>query len=240
MNRASLGERIWYETSVPVFLERYLLPVAATLTVLVVFTNPMNFDWTQRITGALALIFAAYFIAHTVHKHPAKPSPAASDSAVGTLVPDGTIQPPLSPENGIPVQLGAGGPFFNFIMPEGGTIFQYGDVGLKVERSGGRLQVSTSIRNAAGKLITEVTRNDWSVRPSLAWDKNSNDQALEVIDESGNVVLQVAFMSDRLYVQGIWYNQLGNRLQLSAGRGPIQRIFAYPSALHPGELLKRP
>jgi hypothetical protein len=89
MVRASLAERIWYETSVPVFLTKYLLPLAATLTVLLVFTNPMNFDWTQRITGGLALLFFAYFVAHTAHKFdsPRPPAEAPALSESPTAVP---------------------------------------------------------------------------------------------------------------------------------------------------------
>src|SRR5690349_566406 len=78
MDRASWGERIWYDTSVPVFLERYLLPLAAALTVLIIVTNPMALDWTQRITGGLAVVFIAYFVAHTVHR---------SNSLSASLVP---------------------------------------------------------------------------------------------------------------------------------------------------------
>ncbi len=52
----------------PVFLEKYLLPITVTLTVLVMFTNPMNLDWNQRISGGLALLLGAYFVAHTVQK----------------------------------------------------------------------------------------------------------------------------------------------------------------------------
>ncbi|MGD1091482.1 MAG: hypothetical protein ABSB35_05740 [Bryobacteraceae bacterium] len=48
------------------FIERYLLPITAALTVLLITTNPMKFDWTQRITGGLALVLASYFFAHTV------------------------------------------------------------------------------------------------------------------------------------------------------------------------------
>lgn len=210
MTRASLGERIWYETSVPVFLERFLLPALATALIGVILINPFKLDWQQQASLAIAVVAVAYFVGHTVHKFPARQSAApAVDSATGRLLSDVTVLPRPSQENGIPVQLGEGGPFFNFLIsPQGGTIFKFGDVGLTVERSGGRLAVSTSIRNSSGKLITEITKNDWSVRPSLAWDKNFNDHALEVIDESGNVVLQVAFLPDRVQVQGIWYNEL--------------------------------
>ena len=37
----------------PVFLEKFLLPLAVALVVLIAGTNPMRFDWTQRITGSL-------------------------------------------------------------------------------------------------------------------------------------------------------------------------------------------
>jgi hypothetical protein len=51
-----------------VFLERYVLAVTAALTVLMVATNPMGFDWKQRISGGLALVLFAYFVGHTVYK----------------------------------------------------------------------------------------------------------------------------------------------------------------------------
>lgn len=33
-------------------------------------TNPMKYDAVQRITGTTALVFAAYFVAHTLYKKP--------------------------------------------------------------------------------------------------------------------------------------------------------------------------
>jgi hypothetical protein len=67
---------------VPVFLEKYLLPLATALTVLIVFTNPMNFDWAQRTTAGLAVFFAACFVAHTVHKLNNPPKPITAFEAV--------------------------------------------------------------------------------------------------------------------------------------------------------------
>jgi hypothetical protein len=78
---------------VPVFLERYLLPLAGTLTVLVVFTNPMNFDWTQRITGGLALLFAAYFVAHTAHRLNG-PSPLNAEISAAHVLQDKNASTP--------------------------------------------------------------------------------------------------------------------------------------------------
>src|SRR6267378_68668 len=68
---------IWHKTSVPVFLEKFILPIFATSVVLLAWSNPMGFDTTQRVTAAATMIFAAYFVGHTVNKNPSK-SPAAS------------------------------------------------------------------------------------------------------------------------------------------------------------------
>jgi hypothetical protein len=66
---------------VPIFFERFLLPVAAAIVVLVAITNPMGFDWQQRISGALAVVFIAYFVAHSLHLHnQAKTSKPEKDS----------------------------------------------------------------------------------------------------------------------------------------------------------------
>lgn len=63
------------------------------LTVLITFTNPMNFDWTQRITGGLALLFAAYFFAHTVHRTNQLKNATPIAQSVPTPVPTSPLQP---------------------------------------------------------------------------------------------------------------------------------------------------
>jgi hypothetical protein len=91
--RARLIRGLGSETPVPVFLEKYLLPVTATLTVWLTFANPMGLDWNQRVSGGLALLFAAYFIGHTVHRmnHPRKP-PSADERGAAPL-PSSTSNP---------------------------------------------------------------------------------------------------------------------------------------------------
>lgn len=71
----------------PVFLERYVLAILATVTVYLAITNPMGFDLTQRITGCAALMFLAYFIGHTIHKsrEPTTPKPPETEIAVNPL-----------------------------------------------------------------------------------------------------------------------------------------------------------
>jgi hypothetical protein len=58
---------------VPIFVERFLLPLFAGALVALAVTNPMGFDKTQRTTGVLALFFAAYFAAHTIYVSSHKP-----------------------------------------------------------------------------------------------------------------------------------------------------------------------
>ncbi len=87
--------------AMPEFLERYLLPLVVSLTTLIVFTNPMSFDWTQRITGGLVLVFGAYFAAHTIHKmnrlvvvDPARQTVLSGPTGSAGLVPPEAKFPP--------------------------------------------------------------------------------------------------------------------------------------------------
>ncbi len=66
MNRAFL-ERVWYDTSVPVFLERFILPALATVLIGVILLNPFKFDFQQQGALAIAVVALAYFVGHTVH-----------------------------------------------------------------------------------------------------------------------------------------------------------------------------
>jgi uncharacterized membrane protein len=68
MDRASLAERIWYDSAVPVFLERFILPALATVLIGVILLNPLKFDWQQQISLAIAVVALAYFVGHTVHR----------------------------------------------------------------------------------------------------------------------------------------------------------------------------
>jgi hypothetical protein len=60
---------LWHKTAMPVFLERFVLSALAAAAILLIITNPMGLDTTQRVTGGLAIVFAAYFFAHTTWKH---------------------------------------------------------------------------------------------------------------------------------------------------------------------------
>ena len=129
----------------------------------------------------------------------------------------------------------------------------------KVENIAGEMKVSARILDHEGHQIAELVRNEWKVAsPPSTWDRNYNDNALEVRDARGLVVLQVRALKDRVQLQGLWWIDLGppNGIrQLTvreapeggaqfilspedASPPPIAPLFEYPSDRHLGELRK--
>jgi hypothetical protein len=153
------------------------------------------------------------------------------------------------------VQIGQGGVFFD-ISDNRLVIFQ--DAELVVERIEGKLQISTVIRDSKGKTIGRIRRNEWEVFPA-AWDRNYNEDALEIKNSLGEVVFQARIVGDVLQLQGEWYARngtgarlvqvpdypgVGAQLELSDERGvfsrkpriKIRELFKYPSRDFFGEL----
>jgi len=52
---------------VPVFGEKFVLPVLATLATAVVFLNPMKWDWQSRIALLVGLAAFAFLLSHELH-----------------------------------------------------------------------------------------------------------------------------------------------------------------------------
>jgi hypothetical protein len=139
---------------------------------------------------------------------------------------------------------------FGWIGKNGVPLFEFlQDSSLTVERIGDHIGVSTSIRDASGRMIAEIERNEWKVKPSLLWDRNYNATSLEVKDETGEVDLQVVVLPEEIRLQGIWHDKSGGTFELvkdETGQGtilvnriiPITPIFVYPSERHLGEMRK--
>lgn len=81
------------------FFEKILAPLVVAVVVLI-FTNPMRFDWPQRITAALAILFACYFIAHTLER--LKEAPKTMKVTATVIGPQGEIVPPPPQANQMP------------------------------------------------------------------------------------------------------------------------------------------
>jgi membrane protein implicated in regulation of membrane protease activity len=54
---------------VPIFLERFVLPLLAGLVATVVLANVIQLDWPERIGIFAAVVVAAYLIARFLHRH---------------------------------------------------------------------------------------------------------------------------------------------------------------------------
>jgi hypothetical protein len=98
----------------------------------------------------------------------------------------------------------------------------------KVESIDGKIKFSTKITDANGDMIAEIIRNEWKVSAlGRAWDHNYSDDALEVKDSKGRVVLQVRALPDRIQIQGAWYIDMGPP-------NGIRRVIIWKDKTQPG------
>ncbi len=105
---------------VPIFLERFILPVFSGAVVVIAVANPMRWDPIQRTSGAGFIICLALFVSHTVQlRASAKIIESSSQQQSNPQKPD-TQQPspPQKPSPSPPVQQnsrGANSPNTNII-----------------------------------------------------------------------------------------------------------------------------
>jgi hypothetical protein len=145
-----------------------------------------------------------------------------------------------------------------------GPAFIFGTSNLTIESIDGELKVTTDIRNRQGKIEVQLVKNEWKVSPPPdTWDRNYDDDTLEVKDPVGSIVLQIRILADRVQLQGEWWDSDGTGTRIvkctdAVTKKPggclvpldskhdhsdspqIQPLFRYPSELHFGELLTKP
>lgn len=159
------------------------------------------------------------------------------------------------------IEIGDSTAMIGFTGPNGTPLLRIlKDSSLTVETVGGRIAVSTRLQDASGRMVAEINRNEWKIRPSLIWDRNYNENSLEVRDEAGDVVLQVVVLPDRIRLQGLWREETGAFFEIVKSPDParpgglfvirratgdpqivplkIKPMFEYPSDRHLGELSK--
>lgn len=145
-----------------------------------------------------------------------------------------------------------GGASLMFTGQSGEPIFTIGKDPIKIWIEDGQLKLSTIIRGEDGKIVAALDANEWKVNPNLIYDRNFDERAVEVIDEKGDVILQVQFDGEGAQFAGIFYLEDGWKVALgpandkSGGiiekRPPnekltisFERLFKYPSDSHRGE-----
>jgi hypothetical protein len=156
------------------------------------------------------------------------------------------------------LEFGDSGAIFIFAGPQGTPLFKIADDNdITIEIEDGELKVSTKIRDPEGHIVAEIVKSEWKVNPDKSWDRNYAKNALEVKDPSGDVVLQVRLVEDRVQFQAKLYDATGRRIGFGKILGPegwggaieftgpnkpeldlkISPLFKYPSALHLGEFV---
>jgi hypothetical protein len=112
-----------------------------------------------------------------------------------------------------------------------------------------RFLVSVDLKNANGETVAKIADNQWSVNNNnvIAYDRNYNSYAFEVIDSDLVPVIQVVFKpQNRMYLGGFFYSPNMTVLLLSNNtsildpsltdlNSSLPRIFKYPSKDHLGE-----
>lgn len=226
-------------------IARWCLLFAWLIVAFLVSNNPSYVKYGSIFgSGCLFLVLGYIFV----------PVQVASD--VGLLLPDRGHT--IFENNHVDriIEIGDSGTKFYYGGPEGGSLFLFAkDYGLKVETVDGVVKVSTAVRDESGKNVAEIIRNEWKVSPPPnTWDRNYNNNSLEVKDGRGDIVLQVSVLSDRVRVQGKWRTGKFSGMSfvkspagdgalmdiLGRGRSEfstnIKPMFKYPSSLHLGEL----
>jgi hypothetical protein len=142
-------------------------------------------------------------------------------------------------------------------------LFKDAEVGFSLDANG-VTEISTTVLDRYGHRIVKIEKNHWSVEPRPASvDKNFRDDALEVLDGGGQVVLQIRLLPDRMVLWGEWHNEFDQAAQITDCTDPddsnrkvacveiygpalpektnkvhIEPLFEYPSKNHWGDYKK--
>ncbi|MHC4702332.1 MAG: hypothetical protein ACYTFQ_17330, partial [Planctomycetota bacterium] len=112
-----------------------------------------------------------------------------------------------------------------------------------------RVYVSADIRDPTGSIIAQIKNNEWQVNQNNIFDRNYTRNSVEVVDQEGQVVLQVVLVKDVIQVQARFYNsegkvytiygdpQMGGGAISFGAEVRIRPMFRYPSQDHFGEKL---
>ena len=165
------------------------------------------------------------------------------------------------------IEVGDSGTYLDIADPTGAGIkWLLGESKLVVEEdAGGRLYVSTDVKDPSGKAMATLVRNEWKTAKQRGKvDRNYDNTALEIIDAAGEVALQIQMVPGHIQLQGKWYYSDGKQTTIMKSHRPgysviqfastpeqqhdpsqpygietIHPIFRYPSTVHLGERLAK-
>lgn len=85
---------------------------------------------------------------------------------------------------------------------------------ISVHKYNDKLFVSAVIRNADGEIVARLDENEWQLNRENYYDRNFNRKAIEIIDHSGDVVLQVVDFGDIIHFAGVFHRKDGSPFAL--------------------------
>ncbi len=97
---------------------------------------------------------------------------------------------------------------------DGVLIREDNDPLISVHKFNDKLFVSAVIRNTKGEIVARLDDNEWQLNSKNYYDRNFNQKAIEVVDHSGNVVLQVVDLGDIIHFAGIFHRKDGTPFAL--------------------------
>jgi hypothetical protein len=128
----------------------------------------------------------------------------------------------------------------------------------------GRVLINTIIKNDNGQTIAEMANNEWIINKQLTFDRNFDENALEVKDQKGHIVFQIEIQKNILFLQGRFIRedkseaistsyehegttigylavaQKGTYAQMQGNKKfSTKPMFKYPSDIHKGERIKK-
>lgn len=142
----------------------------------------------------------------------------------------------------------------------------FSGVKYKASISNNKISVNTSLLDEKGNLIAEMQDNEWLVNRNFSIDRNFDNTALEVKDNSGDVIFQIEIVKNIVYLKGKFMRPDGfiamaasKKTHSGRERGyhlvfkppkkeleprllnlvSIDPIFKYPSELHKGERVQQ-
>jgi hypothetical protein len=236
----------------------------------------MTSETLQTIAQAITAIglvlaalggYGAYYFGQRIEKDKQRAAEVQDAQSKARAAQTGLLQaqrkptetPILDPTKGVyPIlELGDSGAKFLFTGPQGTPIFKFaGDNHITVVREDGEVKVSATIRDKSGDVVAELVKNEWKVNPRNSWDRNYTTDALEVRDNTGDIVLQVRALPDRIQFQAKLYDSAGMGIAFGKSDIPgqpggiiefarppdgtfrikVAPMFKYPSERHLGEL----
>jgi hypothetical protein len=122
----------------------------------------------------------------------------------------------------------------------------YGYKPVRIFEDNGNIYADFTVWGGVGQSPIKVRRNEFTVRP-VGWDRNSNQNALEVVNANQVPVFQMIYKTEsHIVVNGIFptpggllvADEHGVRREGNLATMPlsIHRIFKYPSWKYPGQM----